>query len=94
MKTTIMFRILGFNLIMKLRKTSLFLMGTFKWSEVKYLSHVWLSATPWTVAHQAPLSMDFPGKSTGLGGHFLLQGSSWLWDQTQVSHTECRLLTI
>ena len=23
------------------------------------LSHVWLSATPWTVAHQAPLSMGF-----------------------------------
>ena len=24
------------------------------------LSHVWLSATPWTVAHQVPLSMGFP----------------------------------
>ena len=23
------------------------------------LSHVWLSATPWTVTHQAPLSMEF-----------------------------------
>ena len=23
------------------------------------LSHVWLSATPWIVAHQAPLSMEF-----------------------------------
>ena len=31
-------------------------------------------ATPWTVAHQAPLSMDFPGKNTGVGCHFLLQG--------------------
>ena len=30
--------------------------------------------TPWTVAHQAPLSMDFPGKNTGVGCHFLLQG--------------------
>ena len=30
-----------------------------KWSEVKLLSHVWLFATPWTVAHQAPLSMGF-----------------------------------
>ena len=29
-------------------------------------------ATPWTVAHQAPLSMDFPGKNTGVGCHFLL----------------------
>ena len=31
-------------------------------------------ATPWTVAHQASLSMDFPGKNTGVGSHFLLQG--------------------
>ena len=31
-------------------------------------------ATPWTVAHQAPLSMGFPGKNTGLGCHFLQQG--------------------
>ena len=29
-------------------------------------------ATPWAVARQAPLSMDFPGKSTGVGCHFLL----------------------
>ena len=28
-------------------------------SEVKSLSHVWLLATPWTVAYQAPLSMEF-----------------------------------
>ena len=32
------------------------------------------SATPWTVACQAPLSMGFPGKNTGVGCHFLLQG--------------------
>ena len=31
-------------------------------------------ATPWTVAHQAPLSMGFPSKNTGVGCHFLLQG--------------------
>ena len=31
-------------------------------------------ATPWTVARQAPLTMDFPGKITGVGCHFLLQG--------------------
>ena len=30
-----------------------------KWSEVKSLSRVWLFATPWTVAHQAPPSMGF-----------------------------------
>ena len=31
-------------------------------------------ATPWTAAHQAPLSRDFPSKNTGVGCHFLLQG--------------------
>ncbi|XDA72876.1 hypothetical protein R6Z07F_003154 [Ovis aries] len=38
------------------------------------LSRVQLFATPWTVARQAPLSMEFPGKNTGVGCHFLLQG--------------------
>ena len=33
--------------------------SAWKW-KVKSLSHVWLFATPWTVAHQAPLSMGFP----------------------------------
>ena len=36
------------------------------------VSHVWLFATPWTVAHQAPLSMGFPRKMVSC--HFLLQG--------------------
>jgi len=31
-------------------------------------------ATPWTVAPQAPLSMEFPRQDTGVGCHFLLQG--------------------
>ena len=26
---------------------------------VKLLSHIWLFATPWTVAYQAPKSMEF-----------------------------------
>ena len=30
--------------------------------------------TPWTVAHQAPLSMEFSSKNTGAGCHSLLQG--------------------
>ena len=37
------------------------------------ISHVQLFAAPWTVAYQAPLSMDFPGNSTGMDCHFLLQ---------------------
>ena len=35
-----------------------------------------LFVTSWIVARQAPLSLDFPGKNTGVGFHFLLQGSS------------------
>ena len=36
----------------------------------------WLFATPWTVAHQAPLSVhgDSPGKNTGMGNLSFLQG--------------------
>ena len=34
------------------------------------LSHVLLSVTPWTVAHQVPLSVEFSRTSY----HFLLQG--------------------
>ena len=33
------------------------------------------SATPWTVAHQAPLSVGFPRQEYWSGCHFLLQAS-------------------
>ena len=32
------------------------------------------SATTWTVVHQAPLSMGFSSKNTGVDSHFHLQG--------------------
>ena len=38
------------------------------------LSRFRLFGSPWTVAHQAPLSIEFPSKNTGVGCHFLLQG--------------------
>ena len=38
------------------------------------LSCVWLFATPWTVAHQAPLHMDFSRQDYWRWRHFLLQG--------------------
>ena len=38
------------------------------------ISHVQLLTTLWTVAHQALLSMDCPGKITGVGCHAVLQG--------------------
>ena len=52
--------------------------------KVKSLSRVRLLATPWTAAHQAPLSMGFsrqeywsgvpsPSPNTGVGCHLLLQ---------------------
>ena len=37
------------------------------------LSHVQLFATPWTVAHQAPLSMGFSRQEYWCGLHILLQ---------------------
>ena len=33
--------------------------GTIERKKVKSLSHVWLFVTPWTVAYQAPPSMEF-----------------------------------
>ena len=41
---------------------------------VQSLSHVQLFVTPWTVAHQAPLSMGFSKQDTGGGCHGLLRG--------------------
>ena len=38
------------------------------------LSRVQLSVTPWTVATRLLCQQDFPGKNTGRGCHFLLQG--------------------
>ena len=61
---------------------------------MKSLSHVRLFAIPSTVACQASQSMDFPGKNTGVGSHFLLQGILPPRDRTQVSHTAGRLFTI
>ena len=42
--------------------------------KVKSLSCVQLFVTRWSVAHQAPQSMEFSSKSPGVGCHFLLQG--------------------
>ena len=51
--------------------------NSWKWKvKGKSLSRVRLLATPWTAAYQAPPSMDFPGKSTGVGCHCLLHSIS------------------
>ena len=65
-----------------------------KWKKVKSLSRVWLFATPWTVAYQLLRPWDFPGKSTGVGSHFLLQGSSRPRNWTQVSFIAGRRFTL
>ena len=54
--------------------------NAWKWKvKVKSLSHVQLLAIPWTAAYQAPPSMGFPGKSTGMGCHCLLRLFWWWW---------------
>ena len=50
------------------------------------LSGVWLCMTPWTVPARLLCPWDSPGKDTGVGCHFLLQGlesrpKSLLWFQ-------------
>ena len=42
--------------------------------KVKSLSRVQLFVTPWTIPARLLLLWDFPGKITGVGCHFLLQG--------------------
>ena len=47
--------------------------NAWKWKvKVKLLSHVWLFATPWTAAYQAPPSMGFSRQVIGVGCHCLL----------------------
>ena len=38
------------------------------------LSHIRFFVTPWTVAHQAPLTLEFSRQEYWVGSHFLLQG--------------------
>ena len=63
-------------------KKSLFTM------RVCVLSHLWLFATPWTEAHQSPLSMKFSRQEYWSGLLFPLPGDLPR-DQTCVSGTSC-----
>ena len=48
--------------------------SAWKWKvKMKSLSHVWLLATLWTAAHQAPPSMGFSRQECWMGCHCLLQ---------------------
>ena len=59
-------------------KNSWMFIGKIEWvlqgCEMNWLSCVWLFATPWTVAYQAPPSMEFSRQEYWSGLHFLLQG--------------------
>ena len=52
------------------------------------------SVTPWTVTHQAPLSMGFSRQEFWSGCHALLQGIFQPRDRTQVSCIAGRFFTI
>ena len=60
---------------------------------VKSLSRVWLFVTPWTVARLL-CPWDFPGKNTGVGCHFCLQGIFLIQGSNLVSHIAGRLFTV
>ena len=55
------------------RKSKYFFFKITFFKKWKFLSRVWLFVTPRTVARQAPLSMGFSSKNTGVGCHGLLQ---------------------
>ena len=60
--------------------------NAWKWKvKVKLLSCVRLLATPWTAAYQAPPSMGFPGKSTGVGCHCLLHYLYYKFSSTDLA---------
>ena len=61
---------------------------------VKSLSHVRLFATPWTVAHQAPPSMEFSRQEYWSGVPFPSRGSSRPGDWTRVSRIAGRRFSI
>ena len=70
--------------------------NAWKWKvKVKLLSHVWLLATPWTAAYQAPPSLGFSRLEYWCGCHCLLQPlqvrlwlTSFSWGQA-LSRAEC-----
>ena len=55
----------------------------------KLLQCVWLFAIVWTVADQAPLSMEFSGKNVGMGCHFLFQGIFWTQELNLHLYVSC-----
>ena len=56
--------------------------NAWKWKvKVKLLSHVWLLATPWTAAYQAPPSMGFSRQEYWSGVPYTRQVDLQLWNE-------------
>ena len=68
--------------------------GELQSAKVKPLSPVRLFETPWTVPARLLHPWDFPGKITGVGCHFLLQGIFPTQESIQVSQIAGRLFTV
>ena len=61
--------------------------------KVKSLSHVWLFATPWTPAYQAPPSMGFSRQEYWSGLLFpspMHESEKWKWSRSVVSDSSRR----
>ena len=64
----------------KLEWVAISFSNAWKWEvKVKSLSHVWLLATPWTAAYQAPSSMGFSRKEYWSG--LPLPSPASMWDE-------------
>ena len=68
---------------------AIFFSSAWKWKvRVKSLSRVWLFATPWTAAHQAPPSMGFSRQEYWSGVPFpppVHESEKWKWSRSVVS---------
>ena len=70
--------------------------NAWKWKvKVKSLSHVWLLATPWTAAHQAPLSMGVSRQEywSGVPLPSLIPGDSCCLSSPPWKSTEARFFS-
>ena len=97
----------GYNLInscfisLLLNLINLYFKIKFQGKTVKYSRRKWkvfssvqLFVFPWTVSHQAPLSMEFSRQNTGVSAIPFSRGSSWPRDRIWVSCIIGRFFTI
>ena len=69
--------------------------SAWKWKvKVKSLSHVWLLATPWTAAYQAPLSMGFYRKEYWSGVPLWKGLRPYKWTQMRIIYKQNWLLSL